>query len=265
MLKRIVLASLLFCGLGAAPSFAQSNVIVNFKSSATGATQVSPTAGLPVNVVAGSASGCAGTTGTPCFVNVQNWGAGGAALGAMANYGTSPGAVLVPGVNAAIPDGSDATLGTKADAAWTSGSGTLIAIAKTIATNTGAVVPAGTNIIGKVGIDQTTTGTTNGVVNAANTYNTVAASQSTQALTGGGGGATGDYLSHCTIIPATTAAGAVTIFDNSTAIYSYAGGGTTALLSLIPFSIPIAAVSVSGAWKVTTGANVSVVCVGKFH
>lgn len=33
----------------------------------------------------------------------------------------------------------------------------------TIATNTGAAVPAGTNIIGKVGIDQTTDGTTNGV------------------------------------------------------------------------------------------------------
>lgn len=57
---------------------------------------------LNVNVKAGSGSGCAGTTGTPCFVNVQNWGAGGSALGAMANYGTSPGAVLVPGVNAFV-------------------------------------------------------------------------------------------------------------------------------------------------------------------
>lgn len=38
----------------------------------------------------------------------------------------------------------------------------------TIATNTAAAVPAGTNLIGKVGIDQTTPGTTNGVqVNAA--------------------------------------------------------------------------------------------------
>jgi hypothetical protein len=56
----------------------------------------------------------------------------------------------------------------------------------------------------------------------------------------------------------------VTILDNSTAIYSFPGGGTTALTTLIPFSIPIAAVSKTGAWKITTGANVSVVCVGKF-
>ncbi len=103
------------------------------------------------------------------------------------------------------------------------------------------------------------------VINGANTYNTIAASQTAQALTGGSGGAMGDYLSYCTIVPATTAPGVVTILDNSTAIYSFPGGGTTALTTLIPFSIPIAAVSVSGAWKVTTGANVSVVCVGKFH
>ena len=34
-----------------------------------------------------------------------------------------------------------------------------------IATNSGAAIPAGPNLIGKVGIDQTTPGTTNGVVN----------------------------------------------------------------------------------------------------
>ena len=103
------------------------------------------------------------------------------------------------------------------------------------------------------------------VVNGASTYNTIAASQTTQAMTGGSGGATGDYLSQCTIVPATTAPGVVTILDNATAIYSYPGGGTTALTTLVPFTIPVGAVSVSGAWKVTTGANVSVVCVGKFH
>jgi hypothetical protein len=167
---------------------------------------------------------------------------------------------------------------------------------------------AGSAIAGKVGIDQTTAGTTNGVavvgvnaatalagsgavgtgalrvavgidsataagtapvkggipvVNGASTYQTIAASQSAQVLQTSTG-ATGDYLSHCTIVPATTAPGVVTILDNATAIYSYPGGGTTALLSLIPFTIPVGAVSTSGAWKVTTGANVSVVCVGKF-
>ena len=62
-------------------------------------------------------------------VAVTSWAGG--ALGAMANFGSSPGAVLVPGVNA-----------------YVTGSGP---------------TAAGTNIIGKVGIDQTTDGTTNGV------------------------------------------------------------------------------------------------------
>jgi hypothetical protein len=101
------------------------------------------------------------------------------------------------------------------------------------------------------------------VFNGANFYVTIAASQTAQVLQSSTG-ATGDYLSHCTIVPATTAPGVVTILDNSTAIYSYPGGGTTALLTLVPFTIPVGAKSVSGAWKVTTGANVSVVCVGKF-
>ena len=53
----------------------------------------------------------------------------------------------------------------------------------------------GSAVIGQVGVDQTTFGTSNGVVSAANKYNTIAASQSAQALTGGGGGATGDQYS----------------------------------------------------------------------
>lgn len=65
-------------------------------------TQTDANGNLKVNVVAGSGSGCAGTTGTPCIVNVQNWGSGAVALGAPSNYGTSPGAVMVPGVNAFV-------------------------------------------------------------------------------------------------------------------------------------------------------------------
>lgn len=161
-----------------------------------------------------------------------------------------------------------------------------------------AQLVAGSAIAGKFGIDQTTAGTTNGIsivgVNAATalagagavgagaqriavgqdtttiagatpgrTYNTIAASQSTQALTGGSGGATGDYLSHCVVIPTSTSPGVVTIIDNATTIYAFPGGATS-LSNLVPFTIPVGAVSVSGAWKVTTGANLSVVCVGKF-
>lgn len=91
-------------------------------------------------------------------------------------------------------------------------------------------------------------------------YNTVAASQSTQALTGGGGGALGDYLDGCTIIPATTTPGVVTILDNTTPIASFPGGTTT----VVPFRIQIDAASSIGKWKVTTGTNVSVICNGNF-
>jgi hypothetical protein len=94
-------------------------------------------------------------------------------------------------------------------------------------------------------------------------YVAVAASQ-TDSVIQASAGATGDYLDHVVVVPATTAAGVVTIKDNATAIISYPGGGTTALLTLTPFTIYVGAVSSSGAWKVTTGANVSVLAVGRF-
>lgn len=48
-------------------------------------------------------------------------------------------------------------------AATSANQSTEISSLATIATNTGAAIPAGSSIIGKVGIDQTTDGTTNGV------------------------------------------------------------------------------------------------------
>lgn len=50
----------------------------------------------------------------------------------------------------AIADGADVALGAKADSAWSSGSGSVVAIVKTIANNTGGAIPAGTNSIGGV-------------------------------------------------------------------------------------------------------------------
>lgn len=143
----------------------------------------------------------------------------------------------------------------------------LAALQGPIPTQVPTVSIGGVGIIDSGGTNKAAVSALGGVaiVSEGTTYNTVAASQTAQALTGGGGGATGDYLSHCTIVPATTAPGVVTILDNSTAIYSYPGGGTTALTTLVPFTIPVGALSTTGAWKVTTGANVSVVCVGKFH
>lgn len=69
-----------------------------------------------------------------------------------------------------VADGADVTQGAKADAAITNPAtaGSVIAFLKGILTQLQAAIPVGANIIGKVGIDQTTPGTTNGVqVNAA--------------------------------------------------------------------------------------------------
>lgn len=64
--------------------------------------------------------------------------------------GSGGSGLAVTAASGAYVDGSIVTLGTKADTAWVSGSGTLISIAKTIATNTGTSVPAGTNNIGLI-------------------------------------------------------------------------------------------------------------------
>ena len=95
------------------------------------------------------------------------------------------------------------------------------------------------------------------------TYNTVAASQTTQALTGGGGGATGDLLNFCMVIPTSTSPGVVTILDNATTIVAFPGGASS-ISNLVPFVLSVGSKSTSGAWKVTTGSNLSVVCNGKF-
>ena len=92
-------------------------------------------------------------------------------------------------------------------------------------------------------------------------YETVAASQTAQVL--GPTGATGDYLTGLLVVPATSSPGNVLLLDNATSITVFAGGAAS-VVSLVPFFIPIEANSVSGAWKVTTGANVSVFATGNF-
>ena len=95
----------------------------------------------------------------------------------------------------------------------------------------------------------------------AGDYETVAASQTAQVL--GATGAAGDWLSGLLVIPATTSPGNVLLLDNATSITVFAGGASS-VSNLVPFFIPIGAKSASGAWKVTTGANVSVIGVGNF-
>lgn len=103
------------------------------------------------------------------------------------------------------------------------------------------------------------------VKNGASSYKPVAASQTATTL--GATGAIGDYLSHCIIYPTSTSPGVVTVFDSTNTAANSAilfVGGATSTSNLAPIPVPVGAVSVNGAWKVTTGANISVVCVGKF-
>ena len=90
------------------------------------------------------------------------------------------------------------------------------------------------------------------------TYETVAASQTAQVL--GLVGNKGDLLERIIIIPATTSPGLVTILDGSTSIPVMVAGTTT----IAPIVVELNMYSVSGAWSVTTGTNVSVIAVGKF-
>lgn len=95
----------------------------------------------------------------------------------------------------------------------------------------------------------------------AGEYETVAASQTAQAL--GATGATGDYISGVLVVPATTSPGNVLLLDNATSITVFTGGASS-VSNLVPFFIPLGMISVSGAWKLTTGANVSCIGTGNF-
>lgn len=92
-------------------------------------------------------------------------------------------------------------------------------------------------------------------------YETVAASQTAQVL--GITGARGDYLSGVLIVPETTSPGNVLLLDNATSMTIFAGGGGS-VVSLYPFFVPIGAKSVSGPWKITTGADVHCIAIGNF-
>lgn len=191
-------------------------------------------------------------------------GSGAIASGAVASGAIASGALAA----GAGTDGWDSTQGAKGDSVCGSATGTcsIAALIKFLNSQVIAPIPAGTNLIGKVGIDQTTNGTTNGVVSAANFYQAVAASATATVLQTATG-ATGDYLSHCILYPATTSPGVATVFDNTNTAANNAiafPGGSSSTSNLVPIVIAVGAKSVNGAWKVTTGTNISVVCVGKF-
>lgn len=96
---------------------------------------------------------------------------------------------------------------------------------------------------------------------ASTGYETVAASQTDQVL--GTAGAAGDLLVGIIIQPSTTAPGAVVVKDNATTIYTWPGSATYPS-HLAPLLVPFNLRSVSGAWKITTGANETVLAAGAF-
>ena len=95
----------------------------------------------------------------------------------------------------------------------------------------------------------------------AGEYETVAASQTGQVL--GATGGTGDWISGVLVVPASTSPGNVLLLDNATSITVFVGGASS-VSNLVPFFIPLGMKSVSGAWKLTTGANVSCIGIGNF-
>jgi hypothetical protein len=141
-------------------------------------------------------------------------------------------------------------------AQWVGGSGVTTSATQRVAlaTDSPGVIP--TAAPGTL----SASGPTMTAVNPSN-YETVAASATAQAL--GATGATGDFINGLLVVPATTSPGNVLLLDNATSITVFTGGATS-VSNLVPFFIPLGMTSVSGAWKVTTGANVSVIGVGKF-
>lgn len=92
----------------------------------------------------------------------------------------------------------------------------------------------------------------------------IAVAASTTQILGAAGGAIGDELNFVTVIPATKSPGGITIEDGGAGPVTVFTGGATSVSSLVPFAIPIQALSRDGAWTITTGADVSVLVNGQF-
>jgi len=103
------------------------------------------------------------------------------------------------------------------------------------------------------------------VTNASTEYETVAASQTAQIL--GATGAVGDLLEAVLIVPATTSPGAVSIRDGNGSDITIFTGGATSVADLSPIHVPLGLrclAATTPGWKITTGANVSVIGIGNF-
>jgi hypothetical protein len=99
-----------------------------------------------------------------------------------------------------------------------------------------------------------------GKITANGEYETVAASQTDQVM--GTTGAIGDFLASLVCVVATAATAQVQIKDGAgsaiTVLPNSPGGGVGT------YTIQVNLRSLAGAWKVTTGAGVSVIATGNF-
>lgn len=94
-------------------------------------------------------------------------------------------------------------------------------------------------------------------------YETVAASQTAQVFGGGDvGSGKGTWLERLIIVPANLNPGVVTIIDNATSISVFAGG-TGSITELKPIVVDLGVAAKAAKWSITTGANVSVIAVGR--
>jgi hypothetical protein len=93
----------------------------------------------------------------------------------------------------------------------------------------------------------------------ATQYVTVAASVTTAPV-----GVVGCYLESVTVIPVTTAGGAVTILDGSTAIVTIPAAANLGQSAPYKVDLGIRATSPTTGFKITTGASVSCIAVGRF-
>lgn len=112
---------------------------------------------------------------------------------------------------------------------------------------------------------QANTGATSVIIDQYAAYRAVAASQTTALL--GATGAQYDYLAGVLIVPATTSPGNVLIRDGNGSDITIFTGGATSVADLKSFLVPLgvfALASTTPGWRVTTGANVSVLGIGKF-
>jgi hypothetical protein len=202
----------------------------------------------------------------------------GAATGAKQDTGNTSLASIVTALAgtlaisaASLPLPSGAATGAKQDTGNTSLASIASALAAALPLPTGAATAANqstgnsslASILSALGGTLAVSGPlTAAQLHADAEYEAVGASASDQPL--GATGGIGDYLSHLIITPGTTAAGAVSIKDGSGSSIPIFAGGTGSVPGLAPFTVYVGATSTSGAWKVTTGANVTAVGVGNF-